>query len=120
MIYSRERLCLGPSSAAIWERTIQPARGSLDPAAAKALLSFKLSARDLDRADALARKAGAGKLTPEESAEIENYRSVGIALEFLKAKARLALKTPRLRPAVYVSARRMRKTFTCRSAKSSQ
>lgn len=81
------------SSAAIWERTIQPARRSLDRAAAKALLGFKLSARDLNRADALAEKAGTGKLTAEESVEMENYRSVGTALEFLKAKARLALKT---------------------------
>lgn len=80
------------SSAAIWERTIQPTRHSLDRAAAKALLRFKLSARDLDRADVLAEKASTGKLTVEESAELENYRSVGTALEFMKAKARLALK----------------------------
>ncbi len=83
----------GSSSAVIWERTIQPARRSLDQAAAKAMLSFKLSARDLDRADVLAGKAGTGKLTAEEAAELENYRSVGTALEFLKAKARLALTT---------------------------
>ena len=83
----------GGSSTAIWERTIQPARRSLDRAAAKALLGFKLSTHDLDRADALAKKSGMGKLTPEETAEMENYRSVGTALEFLKAKARLALKT---------------------------
>ena len=81
------------SSAAIWERTIQPSRRSLDRAAAQAILNLKLTARDLDRADALAEKAGAGELTDEEAVELENYRSVGTALEFLKAKARLALKT---------------------------
>ena len=81
------------SSAAIWKRTIQPSRRSLDRAAARALLNLKLSARDLNRADVLAEKAGAGKLTDEESVELESYRSVGMALEFLKAKARLALKT---------------------------
>ena len=81
------------STASIWERTIQPSRRSLDRAAAKALLKLKLSARDLNQADALAAKACTGKLTLEEAAELENYRSVGTALEFLKAKARLALKT---------------------------
>ena len=83
----------GGTSAAIWERTIQPARRSLDRAAAKVLLGFKLSARDLARADLLAEKAATGKMTTAELAELENYRSVGTALEFLKAKARLALKT---------------------------
>lgn len=81
------------STASIWERTIQPSRRSLDRAAARALLKLKLSARDLNRADALTAKAGAGKLTLEEAAELESYRSVGTAREFLKTKARLALKS---------------------------
>ena len=81
------------TSAAIWERTIQPSRRSLDRAAARAILSLKLSARDLNRADALAEKCAAEKMTAAEAAELENYRSVGTALEFLKAKARLTLKS---------------------------
>ena len=80
------------STASIWKRTIQPSRRSLDRAAAKAFLKLRLSARDLNRADALASKAGTRKLTLEEAGELENYRSVGTALEFLKAKARLTLK----------------------------
>ena len=80
------------SSAAIWERAIQPSRRSLDRAAARAILNLKLSTRDLNRADVLADKACAGKLTDAEAMEIENYRSVSTALEFLKAKARLTLK----------------------------
>jgi len=80
------------SATGIWERAIQPSRRSLDRAAAKAILGLKLSARDLNRAGALAGKAHAGKLSGEEAAELESYRSVGTALEFLQAKARLPLK----------------------------
>ena len=83
---------LTASSATIWERAIQPSRRSLDRAAARAILNLKLSARDLNRADTLAEKSGVTKLTAAEEAELESYRSVGTALEFLKAKARLTLK----------------------------
>ena len=76
---------------AIWERTIQPSRRSLDNGAAKALLSLKLSKRDLDRADALARLAAEGSLSDQDLAELEQYRTVGTALEFLKSKARRSL-----------------------------
>lgn len=76
---------------AIWERAIQPARKSLDAPAARALLALKLSKRDLDRADALAARAAKKKLTKAEAEELESYRSVGTALEFLKSKARRSL-----------------------------
>ena len=80
------------SSTAIWQRTIQPLRGALDPAAARALLQLRLSVRDLDGADALADKASRGELTEPEARELENYQVVGTSLEFLKSKARRALK----------------------------
>ena len=83
-------IALATSTAAICERAIRP---SLDRAAARAILNLKLSARDLNRADVLADKACGGKLTDTEAAELENHRSVSTALEFLKAKARLTLKT---------------------------
>ncbi len=79
------------TSIAIWERAIQPARRSLDAASARALLNLKLSKRDLDRSDVLAVRAAQGKLTDEEATELESYRSVGTALEFLKSKARRSL-----------------------------
>ena len=79
------------SSVAIWERAIQPARRSLDAASARALLQLKLSKRDLDRADALAMRAAQGNLSEGEAEELESYRSVGTALEFLKSKARRSL-----------------------------
>ena len=79
------------SSIAIWERAIQPARRTLDAASARALLNLKLSKRDLDRADALAARAAQGKISGDEATELESYRSVGTALEFLKSKARRSL-----------------------------
>jgi hypothetical protein len=78
-------------SIAIWERAIRPSGRSLDEGAAKGLLGFRLSRRDLDRADVLAAKAAKGKLSPAEAEELESYRSVSAALEFLKSKARRSL-----------------------------
>ena len=79
------------SSISIWERAIQPARRTLDADSARALLNLKLSKRDLDRADVLASRAAQGSLSDDEATELESYRSVGTALEFLKSKARRSL-----------------------------
>lgn len=78
-------------SLAIWERAIQPSRKSLDVSAARAFLELRLSKRDLDRADVLASKAVTATLSDQEAEELESYRSVGTALEFLKSKARRSL-----------------------------
>lgn len=83
------------SSTGIWQRAIQPSRGNLGEAAAGALLSLKLSKRDLSRADVLSAKANQGSLSDAEARELEDYRSVGTALEFLKSKARLSLRSER-------------------------
>ena len=80
---------------AIWKRTVQPSRRTLDPAAARALLQFRLTAGDQRRAGQLAEKASAGKLTGAEARELENYRSIGTALEFMKSKARHSLASAR-------------------------
>ncbi len=82
-------------SLAIWERAIQPSRKSLDASAARALLALRLSKRDLDRADVLAAKATNGTLSNQDAEELESYRSVGTALEFLKSKARRSLAASR-------------------------
>jgi hypothetical protein len=79
-------------ASAIWQRTIQPKKSDLDLAVARALLRLKFSQADLHRADELAAKARSGRLTPAEGRELEDYRTVGTALEFLKSKARLSLK----------------------------
>jgi len=80
------------SPSAIWQRTIESKKSRLDPAAARALLQLEFSRADLQRADALAAKARAGSLSTAEERELEDYRAVGTALEFLKSKARLTLK----------------------------
>ena len=80
------------SASAIWQRTIGSKRSRLDPAAARVLLRLKFSQSDLQRADELAAKARADSLTALEERELEDYRAVGTALEFLKSKARLSLK----------------------------
>jgi hypothetical protein len=77
---------------AIWKRAIEPETGDLTPEQAGAVLRLKLSAADLDRADALAAQAKLGALTPEQERELTDYLTVGSALEFLKSKARLSLK----------------------------
>ena len=82
-------------ASAIWERTVEPKRSNLTPAAARALLRLNLSKADLNRADQLAVKARAGRLAAREKRELEDYRTVGTALEFLKSKARLCLKRSR-------------------------
>lgn len=83
-----------PSEVAVWKRAIDPEAGELNPAAAEALLSLRLSAQDLNRADALGAKARHGTLTAQEARELDGYLSVGSALDFLKSKARLSLRQP--------------------------
>jgi len=78
-------------AVAIWKRAIEPESGDLTPEQAGAVLRLKLSAADLDRADALAAGAKLGALTPAEERELADYMAVGSALEFLKSKARLSL-----------------------------
>ena len=80
------------SASAIWERTVEPKKSNLTAAAARALLRLRISRADLDRADALAARARAGALRASEERELEDYRTVAAALEFLKSKARLCLK----------------------------
>lgn len=83
------------TSVAIWERAIQPNRGKLSASAAQGLLAIGMSKKDLDRADVLAQKSARGELTKAEASELEDYRVIGTALEFLKSKARMALRASR-------------------------
>ena len=57
-----------------------------------------LSPADRERVQELSGKASEGLLTEEESAEMDSYLTVGSALEFLKAKARLSLRRGNLGP----------------------
>ena len=84
------------SAVAIWYRAIQPEVADLTSAQASAVLRLRLAPADLGRADDLASKARQGKLAAREERELEDYLAVGSALEFLKSKARLALKKARV------------------------
>jgi hypothetical protein len=76
----------------VWERTIRPEVADLSAGAARELLRLRLSEADVTRVRELSEKANAGALSAQEAEEIDYYLSVGRALEFLKAKARLSLR----------------------------
>lgn len=80
--------------AAIWERAIR-FEGDLSPTAARALLKVRFSQSDRDRLHALAAKARAGSLTPEEERETDVYERLGCLLDILHSKARRTLKRHR-------------------------
>jgi hypothetical protein len=77
---------------AILNRVIRPERDDLCPEAARSLLKLAFEQTDLDRMHELAVKNQHGGLTPEEQAEIVEYRQVGLLLDLLKSKARLSLR----------------------------
>ncbi len=76
----------------IWNRTIHPELGGLSAAAAHELLRLRIAEQDTARVQELSAKANTGKLSPAETEELDHYLTVGRALEFLKAKARLSLR----------------------------
>jgi hypothetical protein len=82
------------TEAAIWTRIVHP-DGKLTASAARAILKLSLPDQDRERMHALAAKARAGSLTPDEEFEIDNYERVGHLLSILKSKARKTLKQAR-------------------------
>ena len=84
------------SAVAIWKRAIEPEAGTLPREEARAILRLRLAEADLDRADNLAAKARAGRLTRRERQQLENYLTIGSVLEFLKSKARRSLRRVRV------------------------
>jgi uncharacterized protein YnzC (UPF0291/DUF896 family) len=83
------------TQAAILSRLIRPEEDTLTPETAEGLLRIKFEQRDLDRMHELAVKNQDGLLTPQEQAEMENYRSVGFLLDLMHSKARRTLKKHR-------------------------
>jgi hypothetical protein len=77
----------------IWNRAIRPQLAGLSPEAAHGLLQVGLSDADRLRVSELSAKANAGSLSKDEAEELEQYLDIGSALEILKAKARLSLKS---------------------------
>jgi hypothetical protein len=80
------------SEIAIWERVIQPDRGDLPPAAAQFFLNLAFGQEDIDRMHELVVKNQQGDLSPEEAEALRNYRQVGMQIDFLRSKARQAVR----------------------------
>src|SRR5262245_27713951 len=87
---------LEQSPTAILARAINPMEPTWSTAASRTILDIKLPEADVARRDELAEKASEGTLTPEETAELENYKHAGRILELMKAKARVSLKKAEL------------------------
>lgn len=79
------------TEAEVWLGILHP-DDQLPPGAARALLGLSFPKQDVARMHELSAKARAGALTPEESAEMDNFERVGSILSVLKSKARQVLK----------------------------
>jgi hypothetical protein len=82
-----------PSEMAILRRVVDRKHSALSQEAAGAILRLDFDATDRKRMNDLAAKNRAGRLTPLEEAELDNFIHVGQMLGILKSKARKALKT---------------------------
>ncbi|WP_254509550.1 hypothetical protein [Anatilimnocola floriformis] len=80
---------------AIWSRVIHPERGDVVPEAARYLLNLQFEQIDLDRMQDLLDRNQAASLTPAEAEELRHFRHVGMQLDLLHSKARLALQQTR-------------------------
>jgi hypothetical protein len=76
---------------AILARAIQPDKCDLAPAAARALLHFKLAQPDRERLHELLVKNQDDLLTADERAQLDDYLTIGMLLDLLQAKAHAAL-----------------------------
>lgn len=80
------------SETAIWSRVIRPEQDDLPPEAARYFLDLSFDPADLERVHQLALKNQEGSLTLEESEALKNFRQIGLQIDLLRSKARLALK----------------------------
>lgn len=77
----------------ILQRVLVPTNATWNRSMAEAVLTFRLPEGERARMEALADKAQAGNLTPDERQEAEAYDKIGVLIELMQSKARLALKT---------------------------
>jgi hypothetical protein len=80
------------SDVAIMRRLIKPGEDDLSPEAAQAILRFDFDPKDRERMHELAVKGQQSTLTTTEEAQLASYRRVGRLVDFMRSKARLALK----------------------------
>jgi hypothetical protein len=82
------------SEAAIWARVIHPDRADMPPEAARYFLSLAFDQADVDRIHDLAVRNQQGDLSAEELEALKNFRQIGLQIDLLRSKARLALRAP--------------------------
>jgi hypothetical protein len=87
-----------PSELAILRRVVDRRHAGLSREAAAAILQLDFDAADRRRMNHLAAKNRAGRLTPAEEEELDNFIRVGQVLGILWSKARRALKGGGARP----------------------
>jgi hypothetical protein len=83
---------VGETAISILRRLIDSDQGELPPAAAEAVLRFRLAGADQIRMAELASKSSQGTLTPEEGSEYDGFIAAADLLSLWKSKARLSLK----------------------------
>jgi hypothetical protein len=80
------------SEMAILRRVINPEQPFESAEVARAILRLHFGARDQARMNRLAAKNRAGKLTPQEEYELDNFIRVGQTVGILQSKARRSLQ----------------------------
>ncbi len=83
------------SASAVLDRLLEPLARSLTPAAARAVVDFRLDREDQTRIAELAQKCQEGVLTTKERQEYEAYVRTGDLITILQSKARRLLKKTR-------------------------
>lgn len=84
-----------PSSEAdIWNRVIHAASGKMPPEAAQYFLDLSFPPEDLEAMHDLATRNQQGELNAGELETLKNFRQVGLQMDLLRSKARLALRNP--------------------------
>jgi hypothetical protein len=83
----------GTLAAGIWDRIINAEDAVLSPDEARAVLRWKFTESDRQRADDLSAKARSGQLTTVEERELDEYLAIESALTTLKSKARRILQS---------------------------
>jgi len=86
-------LASGSLAASTWDRIINAEDSVLSPDEARAVLRWKFTASDRQRADELSAKARSGQLTVAEEHELDEYLAIESALITLKSKARRTLES---------------------------
>ena len=76
----------------ILNRLVKPDKADFTPEAAQAILQLDFDEQDRDRMRELAVKNQEGKLTNDETEELDGYRRIGYFVDLIRSKARMVLK----------------------------